>query len=476
MRLVMREVPYDLYAVILFSTLLVASITLVPGLTPVRVVLGLPFILFFPGYVLISALYPEKRTYHDSDGRRVPGPTIEDGTEDDEGGGEGKGDLKDDAASGKVIGKGLDGLERVALSLGLSIAITPLIGLVLNWTYDWDPERLGIRLWLVLGSVYLFNLAGAAAAAYRRSRVPVEDRFSIELSLAFPKGGSPMDRFLTVGIAAMMLLSISLLVYIIVVPRQGEAFTEFYVLGPTGKADGYPSALLKGEERTILIGIGNHEHRDLNYTIVLSIDPSASNRSVQSLDGVVVSSGERPSMEVRVSKGGTLVIPCNFSIPDVGHHKLGLLLFKEGKEHRDLHLWVRVFEEGYLDSSGEAGLTAYIAGPGGDPSSLLGSALEGGVVGLSIGITNHIPEERWVNISIRLDDATASSPFPSSGPASISPGNGLFLEVRVPSGSSLLTPDLELALPSGTWELRIDVAVTGEVLRFVHPVAVGDGG
>ena len=58
--------------------------------TFIRTILGLFLILFIPGYSLIAALFPRK------------------------------GDL--------------DGIERAALSFGLSIAVTPLIGLALNYT------------------------------------------------------------------------------------------------------------------------------------------------------------------------------------------------------------------------------------------------------------------------------------------------------------------------------------------------------
>jgi len=65
-----------------------------------RLTLGLALVLLFPGYTLISALFPKA--------------------------------------------KDLDVIERVALSFGLSIAIVPLIGLILNYT-PW-----GIRLYPVL--------------------------------------------------------------------------------------------------------------------------------------------------------------------------------------------------------------------------------------------------------------------------------------------------------------------------------------
>lgn len=85
-----------------------------------RYVLGGIFVLFLPGFLLLSALYPR---------------------------------------SGE-----LDTLERVALSIGLSLAIVPLIGLVLNYT-PW-----GIRLEPIMASMALFAEAMAVAVVVRRFR------------------------------------------------------------------------------------------------------------------------------------------------------------------------------------------------------------------------------------------------------------------------------------------------------------------
>ena len=87
----LRDFPKDLALVILL-TLSCIPFVLIPPLneTPVRIVLGLLLVLFLPGYSLIAALFP------------------------------GKGDL--------------DGIERIALSFGLSIAVVPLLGLALNYT------------------------------------------------------------------------------------------------------------------------------------------------------------------------------------------------------------------------------------------------------------------------------------------------------------------------------------------------------
>ncbi len=123
-----RKIPSDL-ALVIFLTLLCIPFVLIPPLTetPIRIILGLPLVLFLPGYALIATLFLRK------------------------------GDL--------------DGIERIALSFGRSIAITPLLGLGLNYT------PFGVRLTPVLTALSLFTIALASGAYVRRSRILDEDRF-----------------------------------------------------------------------------------------------------------------------------------------------------------------------------------------------------------------------------------------------------------------------------------------------------------
>jgi len=117
----------DLILVNLLSSLLIAAIAFFPD-SSLRIILGLPFILFFPGYMLICALFPRK--------------------------------------------KDLDGIERLALSMGLSIAVTSLMGLMLNYT------PFGIRLYSVTFSLLLFMLLMSEVAVYRRKIIYSEDVFA----------------------------------------------------------------------------------------------------------------------------------------------------------------------------------------------------------------------------------------------------------------------------------------------------------
>jgi uncharacterized membrane protein len=186
----------------------------------VRVILGLPFILFIPGYILIFALFPTKKT-----------------------------------------DKGIDIIERIALSFGLSIAIVPLIGLGLNYT-PW-----GIRLEPILISIFVFIVGVGAVAIYRWIHVNSNERFAIFFNISFPKSEGKLDQVITVILAASILIAVVSLVFVIITPKTGEKFTEFYILGSEGIADDYPRDLTDGQNETIILGIVNHEYRAINYTV-----------------------------------------------------------------------------------------------------------------------------------------------------------------------------------------------------------------
>ena len=73
----------------------------------------------------------------------------------------------------------LDGIERIALSFGLSIAISPLLGLGLNYT------PFGIRLTPILIVLSVFTISLAICAYVRRGRIPEEDRFGVDFGVLF---------------------------------------------------------------------------------------------------------------------------------------------------------------------------------------------------------------------------------------------------------------------------------------------------
>jgi uncharacterized membrane protein len=126
-------------------------------------------------------------------------------------------------------------------------------------------------------------------------------------------------------------IAISVMVYVIVVPKEGEKFTEFYVLGPGGKAEDYPTNLTVGEEGKVVIGVVNHEYAPVTYELEVRLnDELLDQKSIELMHN---ETWESPFV-FKVEKGGD-------------DQKLEFLLFKNHSEnmegpYRSLHLWVDV--------------------------------------------------------------------------------------------------------------------------------------
>ncbi|ALM76406.1 conserved membrane hypothetical protein [Thermococcus barophilus] len=280
---------WDLITIIALSLLLDFLIAFFPD-SLLRKALGLAFVLFFPGYVFITSLFPNK--------------------------------------------KELDNLERLALSFGLSIAIVPLIGLGLNYT-PW-----GIRLIPILVSLTIFNLIFGILAVYRRAKAidPWIPRISIEMlkeELEWGKA-SKLDKALTVILVIAIISSIATLAYVITHPKPGEKFTEFYILGPNGKAADYPTELFVGENATIILGIANHEYRNVTYYVEvwlvnLTYDFNTNTTHIYNMYLLDRFNVTLPHKPVNIEGNWTPQWEMNytFSIDKPGKWQLWFLLFKD---------------------------------------------------------------------------------------------------------------------------------------------------
>lgn len=330
-----RRLPADLAAVALL-TILTVLVVLIPGVreTPLRVVLGLPFVLFLPGYALIAALFPEA------------GEDPESNTDDLETRGD------DEELANADSRQGIDGIERVALSFGLSIAVVPLIGLVLNFT------PFGIRLLPILVSVAGVTLALTAVAAHRRWQLDPADRLTVPYQAwlqtateELTQPDSRVDSALNVLLVVSVVLAVASVGYAVAVPKQGEAFTEFYLLteqdNGTLVADDYPTEYTVGEPRPIIVGIGNHEHQDVTYSMVIELQEVR----IQNNSTTVLNETELRRLQTRVKAGNTWQQQLNLSLPQTGDRlRLAFLLYKGSaplnptveNAYREVHLWVNV--------------------------------------------------------------------------------------------------------------------------------------
>lgn len=246
-----------------------------------RIILGIPFVLFCPGYTLMAALFTKK--------------------------------------------EGMGGIERVALSFGLSIAVVPLIGLILNYT-PW-----GIRLEPILYSAASFILIASIIAWLRRRRLTEHERFAIQFQVTMPGWSEGVwGKVLAITVVVAILATLGTLGYVIATPKVGETFTEFYILGQDGKAANYPKELKIGEKGEVIVGIVNHEGKEVSYRV----EVVAGSQESTEVGPVVLVDEQKWEGEVSF-------------VPEVAgeNQKVEFLLYKDGEVEpclEPLHLWVDV--------------------------------------------------------------------------------------------------------------------------------------
>jgi uncharacterized membrane protein/LysM repeat protein len=273
----------DLILAVAWTVGTVSVVLLVPSLEVLRIVLGVPFVLLLPGYCLVAALYPRRND--------------------------------------------LEGLERLALSFALSIAVVPLIALALNYS-PW-----GVRLTPILAFVAVFIVLAAVAAAGRRWMLPTEQAFVVTGGVRLPRRLKlrvrPIDGVVALALTALLAGLGGVVYFVGTSAEDSEGYTEFYVLGPEGKAEGYPGVVKAGEEATAVLGLVNHEGQDTAYRIAVRLD----DKNADDIDGLVLGDGER-------WEEATALVPTR-----VGNdQKAEFLLYKDGGDepYRSLHLWLNV--------------------------------------------------------------------------------------------------------------------------------------
>jgi uncharacterized membrane protein len=302
----------DLIAVLIWLDLMVLCIFVPPlNSSIIRVIVALPILILLPGYALIAALFPRR----------------------------------DD----------LDAIERVTLSFGLSIAVVPLVGLVLNYT-PWGIQLEPVVISLVLLTVFLTVLGGV-----RRLHLPLSKRFTVpwkEITTntwhTLTEGKRSLsERVLILVLLFSILVAVAAMIYVITIPKEGEHFTEFYLLGEKGKAADYPDQIIAGQNYPMFIGVMNHEYRTMNYKIEIwtlnrEFDNIRNSTSILAMDPLFHQS-------FVLSDNETREIPYNLSIEKTGYNQVEVLLFNEtvpgpdvtgsdriNMSYRDLHLWIDV--------------------------------------------------------------------------------------------------------------------------------------
>ncbi|WP_135822882.1 DUF1616 domain-containing protein [Halostella litorea] len=273
------RLPLDLVVAVGFA--LVAGVVVFAGVGPalLRAAVGVPLLLFLPGYVVVAAAFPGRPDAATPD-RFLAGRA-------------------DDAPAG------VDGVERAALAFGMSVAVLPLLTLAIAAS----PLALAAPavVAVFVGAVCL----GAAVAAVRRMRIPADARFRVPAArwAAELRGAVLGTDRRSVGVVnAVLVLSVLLAAgtmgYALAAPQDGESYSSIALLteNESGglEADGYDTNLTRGETTDLVVSVENSEGSETNYTVVAvveRVEPTAEGVRVlerQELDrfGATVGPGE----------------------------------------------------------------------------------------------------------------------------------------------------------------------------------------
>lgn len=274
---------------------------------------GVPFLLFLPGYAVVSVLFPEDT------GRLHPSEAAQPWDEPDH-------------------------LVRVGLSLAASAVVLALVGLALS-------AAAAIALLPAVVAISGVTVLFTVVAAIRRLRVapaeramPLGDGSRVWASLA---GGSSVQ-----GAAAAfaLLLLVATLAITGAAPSDGEAYTEFYVLGAAEdgslSAESFPETFTAGEGETLHVGIENEEHEPKSYEVVMVA------QTVDG-DGSVVMQQQVDRFDARLAHGEDVTVERQVAPTIVGREVRLRVLLYEGSApdnpsadtaDQTLQIWIDVVE------------------------------------------------------------------------------------------------------------------------------------
>lgn len=313
-----RFIPTDLFLVGLLGLWAVAVGFDVLGTTG-QVALGLLAVVFAPGYAAVAALFPGVRANTDALVRLAETPASGDGK--------------------------LTGVERLLLSVALSVCLVPLLGVGIEFT-PWPIQASSL---LALTGVVTLLLVGVGAV--RRTRMapherfdPRFGRFAADAVGRLRAGGAGLTVVLLVG----FVVAASGIGFAVLTAEPGEQFTEFYLLsGDEELAGDYPGGMTPGETATVQVGITNNEGERTAYTVVVMMQTVDGDGEVH----------ERETLEeftVTLDPGETWQEPHSFEPALTGDDVRVTYLLYDGSPpdspgpdnaYRTVHFWTDVSED-----------------------------------------------------------------------------------------------------------------------------------
>ncbi|MXV61092.1 DUF1616 domain-containing protein [Natronorubrum sp. JWXQ-INN-674] len=265
-----RQYPVDLAAVSIGAILAYGIITSFQEGSVLRLFVTFPLALFLPGYALVAVLFPasERRA------RETTSTAIE------------------------RHPRGIDVVERVGLSLVLSVMIIPMIVIALPFT-AWGLSTVSIAAALGVVTVVLAQLG-----VIRRLRTPNPERFTVSPIASLT--GLRRDESAVATVSSILLvlaigLAAGALLLGFLVPMSTGGFTELALYGEDDNGDlvagEIEDEIEPGESVPVTVSIENQEEEEMDYTVIV--------QEQQLEDGAVVERTQLDDLQTTLSDGTT---------------------------------------------------------------------------------------------------------------------------------------------------------------------------
>jgi len=223
---------------------------LAPG-SLTRTAVALPLVFLLPGYTLLTAVFPYRPTRKNADERDRLQITLS---------------------------------ERMALSFGLSIALTSLVAIGLT------QIRPGFSVGLAIDGLSAVVLVFTLVGIVRRLAEPERTRFTLPISQWLDSTRQALhavpekNAVLSLALVGSAVLTFGTLGFVVTQPIDGSAYTGFQVVttNDTGEpvAAEYPTELAPGKRANLTFIVRNNENNPVDYSVLVLHEQVSPNGTV----------------------------------------------------------------------------------------------------------------------------------------------------------------------------------------------------
>jgi len=303
-----RKYNTDLLLVIVLSLVSYISVLIMPDGHILRIVLGLPLLLVYPGYALVSTLWPTAVT--DSE-----------------------------AETKDRTGKSLGSFDRLIISIGLSLVCVAIIGFALRALTD-------ITMLATLSALTALSILFSIIAFALRSRLPETERFHVCFTLkpSSINEQSTADKVFSAILITCIIICATVVIYMVTTPSEGDLYTEFFLTDADGTLASLPLNLAVNETGNVTVYIRNREAEHVEYTILASIDNATQEVDYGvPIDTIIINPAHNIGTNISLADSTTFDQNYSIELSVPGEYLITWELRIDGQAtDYELHLWVNV--------------------------------------------------------------------------------------------------------------------------------------